>query len=164
MRPLQQAVDTRASPRRNGAVKTHSVEKEGRTTAVESDSDAGGTATNGRSRGRERDPAMANPSCAGCYAVALVDSIDARAAWGTMTAVDGAWLSLVERPLWERNVAGSNPVAPTTFHRRTNAPASINTVVFGSSTTAAGAASAGNVNVPCFAVMSIVWTRGSSPG
>ena len=26
---------------------------------------------------------------------------------------DGAWLSLVERPLWERNVAGSNPVAPT---------------------------------------------------
>ena len=28
----------------------------------------------------------------------------------------GAWLSLVERPLWERNVAGSNPVAPTTFH------------------------------------------------
>ncbi len=27
----------------------------------------------------------------------------------------GAWLSLVERPLWERNVAGSNPVAPTIF-------------------------------------------------
>jgi hypothetical protein len=27
---------------------------------------------------------------------------------------DGAWLSLVERSLWERDVAGSNPVAPTT--------------------------------------------------
>ena len=25
----------------------------------------------------------------------------------------GAWLSLVERQLWELNVAGSNPVAPT---------------------------------------------------
>ena len=24
-----------------------------------------------------------------------------------------AWLSLVERSLWERDVAGSNPVAPT---------------------------------------------------
>jgi hypothetical protein len=30
----------------------------------------------------------------------------------------GAWLSLVERSLWERDVAGSNPVAPTNFHRR----------------------------------------------
>ena len=29
----------------------------------------------------------------------------------------GAWLSLVERSLWERDVAGSNPVAPTTFPR-----------------------------------------------
>ena len=28
---------------------------------------------------------------------------------------DGAWLSLVERSLWERDVAGSNPVAPTIF-------------------------------------------------
>ena len=30
----------------------------------------------------------------------------------------GAWLSLVERPLWERNVAGSNPVAPTILRSR----------------------------------------------
>ena len=32
----------------------------------------------------------------------------------------GAWLSLVERPLWERNVAGSNPVAPTNYIRPTH--------------------------------------------
>ena len=29
----------------------------------------------------------------------------------------GAWLSLVERPVRDRKVAGSNPVAPTTFTR-----------------------------------------------
>ena len=29
--------------------------------------------------------------------------------------VIGVWLSLVERQLWELNVAGSNPVAPTIF-------------------------------------------------
>ncbi len=27
----------------------------------------------------------------------------------------GAWLSLVERQLWELDVAGSNPVAPTIY-------------------------------------------------
>ena len=28
--------------------------------------------------------------------------------------VVGAWLSLVERLLWEQDVGGSNPLAPTT--------------------------------------------------
>jgi hypothetical protein len=30
----------------------------------------------------------------------------------------GAWLSLVERPVRDRKVAGSNPVAPTKFLRQ----------------------------------------------
>ena len=30
------------------------------------------------------------------------------------------WLSLVERLLWEQNVAGSNPVTPTIFRNRKN--------------------------------------------
>ena len=30
-------------------------------------------------------------------------------------AVDGAWLSLVERSVRDREVVGSNPIAPTTF-------------------------------------------------
>lgn len=30
------------------------------------------------------------------------------------------WLSLVERLLWEQNVAGSNPVTPTIFRDRKN--------------------------------------------
>ena len=28
---------------------------------------------------------------------------------------DGAWLSLVERKVWDLDVAGSNPAAPTTL-------------------------------------------------
>ena len=31
--------------------------------------------------------------------------------------MSGAWLSLVERPVRDRKVAGSNPVAPTNFIR-----------------------------------------------
>jgi hypothetical protein len=83
MELLQQAVDTRASPRRDSAVKNHSIEKRGRTTAVESDScaagekSAGRTATNARPMLRRRDAATANLSCARSYASPAVDSIDA---------------------------------------------------------------------------------------
>ena len=37
--------------------------------------------------------------------------------WPAAAAGDGVWRRLVARPLWERKVAGSNPVTPT-FARR----------------------------------------------
>ncbi len=35
-----------------------------------------------------------------------------------LTHPNGDWLSLVERPLWEREVTGSNPVSPTHYERK----------------------------------------------
>ena len=43
---------------------------------------------------------LAEMVCANCHAV-------------LGTTADGAWRSLVARSLWEREVAGSNPAAPT---------------------------------------------------
>src|SRR6266404_7907666 len=44
--------------------------------------------------------------------------MDARRPLQPAETLDGAWLSLVERLLWEQDVGGSNPLAPTTLPRR----------------------------------------------
>ena len=45
------------------------------------------------------------------------DCMDARRPLQPAETLNGAWLSLVERLLWEQDVGGSNPLAPTTSPR-----------------------------------------------
>jgi hypothetical protein len=48
------------------------------------------------------------PGLSGLHCRAGPDRLEPRRRW------PGAWLSLVERLLWEQDVGGSNPLAPTT--------------------------------------------------